>query len=143
MEDAPFKRFSERVGYTASDLNHFRDEDPRKRLIGKVVDAAQLYSIEAKVVKSRNCSSGYQEGDRFILDVDGNFITKLCPKRMCVYAVSQLVVPVALINERLSEGLDPNEFHFMKQVRCTDVGPECAGYGEVMMEVNVIERVKK
>jgi hypothetical protein len=56
--------------------------------------------------------------------------------------VSQLAVPVALINERLSEGLEPNGFHFMHRVRCLDAGVECAGYGEVMLEVKVIPRVK-
>ena len=59
---------------------------------------------------------------------------------MCVYLVSQLVVPVALINERLSEGLKPNDFHFMRQVRCTDVGVECMGYGEVRLGIEVIPR---
>jgi hypothetical protein len=43
------------------------------------------------------------------MDVDGNFISKLCPKRMCVHLISQLVVPVALINERLSEGWNPTD----------------------------------
>jgi hypothetical protein len=59
-----------------------------------------------------------------------------------VYAISQLAVPVALINERLSEGLDPNQFHFMHQVRCLDVGVACGGYGEVRFEVKVVPRVK-
>ncbi len=59
---------------------------------------------------------------------------------MCVYLVSQLTVPVALINERLSEGLDPNDFHFMRYVRCLDTGVECLGYGEVMLKVQVIPR---
>lgn len=75
-----------------------------------------------------------------MLDADGNLLAKLCPKRMCIYAMSQLVIPVALINERLSEGLDPNEFHFMRQVKCPDVGVDCAGYGEIVMEVKAVPR---
>ncbi len=134
------KRFGDRVGYAAADLERFREGDPRIRLIEKVARAASEYSIEARVVEARHCNSGYAVGDRFILDVDGNFITKLCPKRLCVYAVSQLVVPVALINERFSEGLDPNEFHFMRHVRCTDVGVECSGYGGIMMKVSAVPR---
>ena len=61
---------------------------------------------------------------------------------MCVYLVSQLTVPVALNNERLSEGLDPNDFHFMRYVRCLDTGVECLGYGEVMLKVQVIPRAR-
>jgi uncharacterized repeat protein (TIGR04076 family) len=109
----------------------------------RLARAAARYSIAAEVVQARNCNSGYQAGDKFILDVNGNFITKLCPARLCVYAISQLAVPVALINERLGEGLDPNQFHFMHQVRCLDVGVECGGYGEVMLEIKVVPRVKK
>ena len=89
------------------------------------------------MVSSKNCNSGHTAGQTFILDVDGNFITKLCPKRMCVYLISQLTIPVALINERLSEGLEPNDFHFMRQLRCLDTGVDCYGYGEVMLKVQV------
>jgi uncharacterized repeat protein (TIGR04076 family) len=137
------KRFGEIVGYTEAELALFQAGDPRLRQMERLGRAAARYSIAALVVRARNCNSGYQEGDKFILDVDGNFITKFCPPRLCVYAISQLAVPVALINERLSEGLDPNQFHFMHQVRCLDVGVACGGYGEVRFEVKVVPRVKK
>ena len=136
------RRFGERVGYTEAEMDRIPADDPRVRQINKLTRAAARYSIEARVVAARHCNSGYQAGDRFILDVDGNFVTKFCPPRMCVYLMAQMIVPVALINERLSEGLDPNQFHFMRHVRCPDAGVECGGYGEVMVEVGVIPRVK-
>jgi uncharacterized repeat protein (TIGR04076 family) len=142
-ENKALKRFGELVGYTAADLQHFQPGDPRVRQMEKLGRAAARYSIAAEVIKARNCNSGYRVGDKFILDVNGNFIPKFCPSRLCVYLVSQMAVPVALINERLSEGLDPNQFHFMHQVRCLDVGVECSGYGEVMLEIKVVPRVKK
>ncbi len=142
-ENKYLKRFGERVGYSAADLAQFQEGDPRLRQMERLGRVAARYSIVAEVIKARHCNTGYQPGDRFVLDVDGNFITKFCPPKLCVYAVSQLTVPVALINERLSEGLDPNQFHFMHQVRCLDVGVECAGYGEVRFEVRVIPRVKE
>ena len=134
------RKYGERVGFTNEDMEHITADDPRMRHLERLSEVARKYSIQAKVIEARHCNSGYKIGDTFTLDVDGNFITKLCPKRMCVYAVSQLVVPVAVINERLSEGLDPNTFHFMHRVRCPDVGVECSGYGEVMMEVTVVKR---
>jgi uncharacterized repeat protein (TIGR04076 family) len=143
MEDNKFlKRFGARVGYTEAEMQQFQAGDPRLRQIENLARVAARYSIQAEVVKARHCNSGYKTGDRFILDVDGNFITKLCPPRICVYAVAQLMVPVALINERLSEGLDPNQFHFMHQVHCPDMGVDCGGYGEVVLEVKVVPRVK-
>jgi uncharacterized repeat protein (TIGR04076 family) len=135
-------RFGSRVGYTPEEMELFEAGDPRLRQMHRLAQAAPKYSIVAEVVQAKNCNSGYQVGDKIVLDVDGNFIAKLCPERLCVYAMAQFVVPVALINERLSEGLDPNQFHFMKFVQCPDMGVECAGYGQVRFEMKVVPRIK-
>jgi hypothetical protein len=70
------------------------------------------------------------------VEIDGSFIAKLCLSRRCVCLVSQLMAPVPIIiNERLSEGPDPNDLQLMRYVRCPDVGVECLGYGgEVMLK---------
>jgi uncharacterized repeat protein (TIGR04076 family) len=134
------KRYGQRVGYSETEMKGFLEGEHRVRHVRRLSEAAKLHTIVAEVVKTRHCNSGYKVGDKFFLDVDGNFISKLCPKKMCVYLVSQLTIPVALINERLSEGLNPNDFHFMHYVRCPDVGVECSGYGEVMLRVQVVPR---
>ena len=141
--DEIIKEFGKRVGYSETELEKFKEGGHRVRQVERLSQASKLYTIEADVVKSRGCNSGYKIGDKFIMDVDGNFISKLCPKRLCVYLVSQLSIPVALINERLSEGLDPKQFHFMHYVRCPDVGVDCSGYGEVMLRVQVVPRQAK
>jgi hypothetical protein len=141
MVDDIIKKYGQRVRYSDSEMEEFREGGHRVRHVKRLSEAAPLYCIEAQVVRSRNCNSGHVEGQKLVLDVDGNFVTKLCPKKMCVYLVSQLAIPIAQINERLSEGHDPNDFHFMRYVRCPDVGVECLGYGEVMLKVSVIPRV--
>ena len=125
MTEKIIDKYGKRVGYTDSELEAFHEGGHRIRQVKRLSRAAAKYSIQAEVVNSKNCNSGHIVGQTFILDVDGNFITKFCPKKMCVYLVSQLTVPVALINERLSEGLDPNDFHFMRHLRCPDTGVEC------------------
>ncbi len=137
------QKYGERVGYSESELNKFHDGGHRVRQVERLAEASQLYTIEAEVIKACNCNSGYSTGQKFVIDVDGNFITKLCPKKMCIYLISQLVVPVALINERLSEGLPPNDFHFMRYVRCPDLGVECLGYGEVSLKISVVKRTRE
>lgn len=141
MISEKIKRYAQRVGYSDAELADFQKGGHRLRQVNRLAEAASRYSIEAEVVKARHCNSGHQVGQKFILDLDGNLITKLCPKKVCVYLVSQFTVPVALINERLSEGLDPADFHFMRLVRCPDVGVECLGYGEVMVKILVVPRV--
>jgi uncharacterized repeat protein (TIGR04076 family) len=140
MDDSIIKKFGHRVNYSDSEMKLFEEGGHRLRHLKRLAQAAPLYSIEAEVVKSRHCNSGHEIGQKLILDLDGNFITKFCPKRLCVYLISQLILPVAMINERLSEGLDPNDFHFMRYAKCLDVGVECLGFGEVMMKVSVIPR---
>ena len=141
LEDV-VEQFGRRLKYTPREMVQFLEKGHRIRHVKRLSKAAPLYSIEAEVIKSRHCNSGHIEGQKFIMDIDGNFITKHCPKKMCVYLISQLTVPVALINERLSEGLEPNNFHFMRYVRCPDVGVECLGYGKVLLKVQTVSRVK-
>ena len=142
MAEEATEKYGQRVGYTDAEKGAFHEGAHRIRHVKRLSEAASLYSIEAEVVEARHCNSGHETGQKFILDVDGNLIAKLCPKKMCVYLVSQLTIPIALINERLSEGHAPNDFHFMRYVRCPDVGVECLGYGEVMLRVRVIPRVR-
>lgn len=123
-------------------METFREGGHRVRQVERLSRAASLFSIEAEVVRSRHCNSKHEIGQKFVLDVDGNLIAKLCPGKMCVYLVSQLAIPVALINERLSEGLEPNDFHFMRKVKCLDAGVDCLGYGEVMLKIRVVPRIK-
>ena len=141
--DDILRKYGDRVGYEQADLEKFHEGDFRARHIRRLAEAASHFSIEAKVVESKHCNSGHKVGDKFVLDTDGNFIANLCPRKMCIYLISQLVVPVALINERLSEGLDPGQFHFMHYVRCPDVGVDCSGYGEVKLKVDAVPRIKK
>jgi len=101
-QEETINRYAERVGYTHSETKQFYEGGHRVRQVVRLSEAASLYSIEAEVVEAKHCNSGYKEGDKFVLDVDGNLIGKLCPRRLCVYLISQLTVPVALINERLS-----------------------------------------
>jgi hypothetical protein len=139
MDDV-VKRYAQRVGYSDAEVESFREGGHRVRQVQRLAQAAPLYSIEAEVVRACNCNSGHVVGQKLVLDVDGNLITRLCPKKVCVYLAAQLTVPVALINERLSEGLTPNDFHFMRMVRCPDAGVQCLGYGEVQLQVRVVPR---
>ena len=143
MEEKLIRKYGERVGYTDSEIEKFYEGGHRIRHVSHLSRAASKFSILARVIKSRNCNSGHVVGQTFTLDLDGNLIARLCPNKMCVYLVSQLTIPVALINERIGEGLGPNDFHFMRHLRCPDTGIDCQGYGEVMVEVKVVPRLKE
>lgn len=142
MFDDTTAAYARRVGYTQEEIEQFKQGGHRVRQVERLARAAPRHSILAEVTSASNCNSGHHAGQKIVLDVDGNFITKLCPKKICVYLASQLAIPVALINERLSEGLEPNDFHFMRMVRCPDAGVSCLGYGEVTLTVTVVPRIR-
>lgn len=143
MRSKLIDRYAERVGYNEDEVEAFREGGHRVRVVEHLARAASKYSIVATVTEGCHCNSGHEAGQRLVLDIDGNFITKLCPKRICVYLASQLTIPVALINERISEGLTPNDFSFMRYVRCPDAGVNCLGFGNVTMKVEVVPRIKE
>jgi len=140
MSSSLIKDYGQRVGYNEEEMTKLAEGQHRLRHIRALSKASQTYTIQVEVVDSKHCNTGYRVGDKFILDVDGNLISKLSPKRLCVYLVSQMIIPVALINERLSEGLEPNNFHFMQYLRCPDVGVQYLGYGEVKARVTIVSR---
>ncbi|NNG01615.1 MAG: hypothetical protein HKM93_19660 [Desulfobacteraceae bacterium] len=142
MTNDVLRKYAKHVKYSDTELQQFQEGGHRVRHVERISKAALRWSIEAEVVRSRNCNSGHIEGQKLIMDINGNLISKYCPAKMCVYLISQLTVPVAVISERFSEGLPPNDFHFMRYVRCPDAGVECMGYGEVMLKVQVVPRIR-
>lgn len=132
--------FSKKLGYTQSEAKEIACDEPRARFAEALVKASGEYLLVAEVVKSNNCNSGYKVGDQFVLDAAGNFISKRCPQRLCVYLVSQLALPVALINERFCADVPPEDIHFMRLAHCLDQGVDCKGYGGVMVEVRPEKR---
>lgn len=138
--DETLQRFAAHLGYSREEADLLAQDEPRLRFAEALAAANAEQLIVAEVLRAANCNSGYVPGDRFVLDAAGNFIAKRCPARLCVYLVSQLALPVALINERFCAGLPPNEIHFMRQIHCLDTGVACKGYGGVLVEISAVRR---
>lgn len=123
------------LGYSDREMELFKG-NPRN--IDVLSKAPELMSktIVAEVVASHGCNSQHAVGDKFYLDGAGNLLSKLCPNRMCIYAVSALKPAVFAVNELFYAGVNPNEMRF-KRTGCFDVGVECGGWGKIVMEVRV------
>ena len=63
--------------YSEKELKTFHQGGHRVRHVERLSKASPLYSIEAEVIKSHNCNSGHDKGQKFVMDIDGNIITKL------------------------------------------------------------------
>ncbi len=126
------------LGYTDEEMKLFR-ADPKNEHVMKLSPALMGKTIVFEVVKSQGCNSQHKVGDKFYFDGAGNLITKLSPKKMCVYALNVMALPVFAMNELFYAGVDPNEMRF-KRGSCFDVGVRCGGWGQIVMEMRVEDR---
>ena len=132
--------FQKQLGYNDDEMKLFK-ENPRNEDVLSKADVLRDKTIIAEVVDSHGCASQHKVGDKFYFDGAGNLLTKLCPKRICIYALGSLQQRIFAANELLYAGIDPNEMRF-KRNGCFDVGVKCGGWGHIVMELRVEERKK-
>ena len=129
-----------RLGYTNEEMKKFRENPRNEDVLSKVPEFLNK-TIVVEVVDSHGCNSQHGVGEKFYFDGAGNLLTKLCPKRICVYALNAITMQVFTAGELICAGVDPNEMRF-KRAACFDVGVECGGWGRIVMELSVEDRNK-
>jgi uncharacterized repeat protein (TIGR04076 family) len=129
-----------RLGYANEQLKTFRENPINEDLLSKAPELLEK-TIIGEVIDSHGCNSEHRVGDKFYFDAAGNFLTELCPKRICVYALNAITPQLFAVNELLHAGAGPNEMKF-KRAACFDVGLACGGWGRIAMEIKVEDRNK-
>ncbi|MFX0017288.1 MAG: hypothetical protein ACFFAK_15710 [Promethearchaeota archaeon] len=130
----------ENFGYNDEELQIFLNNPRNVDVLSKSLNLLSK-TIIAEVIESHGCNSQHKVGDKFYFDGAGNLLTKLCPKKVCIYALSELDKLIHSVNELLYAGIDPNEMRF-KKASCFDTGVKCGGWGNIVMELKVIDRNK-
>lgn len=95
------------------------------------------YKMIAKVIKSRNCASKLKPGDRYVFSAAGTLLPDQCTASLCLWALAPMLLFSYIVYSRLNEGLEP--IITPNRVKCTDVGIECGGVGEVLFEMSCIK----
>ena len=90
VDEDTWKFVQKHLGYTDEELELFRSNPKNVDIISKA-PALMRKTIVAEVVESHGCNSQHQVGDRLYFDGSGNLLTKLNPKRVCIYALSALL----------------------------------------------------
>ena len=133
-----WKIMQKHLGYSDEDMKIFRDDPRNADVLSKTPDLMGK-TIVLEVVESHGCNSQHKVGDKLYFDGAGNLLTKLCPKKVCVYALNAATGLIFTSNELFYAGADPNEMRF-KRAGCFDVGVRCGGWGRVVLEISVVER---
>jgi len=133
-----WKIMKKHLGYTDEEMAVFRDNPRNADVLSKSLTLMGK-TIIVEVVESQGCNSQHKVGDRFTFDGAGNLLTKLNPKKVCVYALHTAAGLIFTSNELLYAGVDPNEMRF-KRAGCFDVGVQCGGWGRIVLELSVKDR---
>ncbi len=135
-----WKFIKKRLGYNKEEMTIFRNNSSNEKVLNKIPEI-QKKTIIVEVVDSHGCNSQHAVGDKFYFDSAGNLLTKLCPTKICVYALNAISMQVFTAGELMLAGVDPNKMRF-NRAACFDVGVECGGWGRIAMEINVEEHQK-
>ncbi len=126
------------LGYTDEEMKIWLDNPRNQEGIAKVPALLQK-TIVIKVVESHGCNSLHKKGQEFYFDGPGNLLSKINPKRICIYALSQMERLIFGAQELFYAGFDPNEMR-IKRGGCFDVGLKCGGWGRVIFELKCEDR---
>ncbi len=138
VDETTWDFMQKHLGYTDKEMKEFR-ENPRNENVLFKAPALMKKTIVVEVVESQGCNSQHKVGEKFYFDGAGNLITKLCPKRICIYALSSVSKLIFASNELFYAGVDPNEMLF-KRAGCFDVDVQCGGWGHIVMEIRLEDR---
>jgi uncharacterized repeat protein (TIGR04076 family) len=126
------------LGYTDEEMKLFMENEKNTEILKKAPNLINK-TIVIEVIESRGCNSQHAKGDKFYFDGFGNLITKLSPKRVCISALAAMDKLIFGANALMFADQNPNEMLFNK-AGCSDVGLKCGGWGNIAMEIKVIDR---
>ncbi|MHA2031832.1 MAG: hypothetical protein ACW99Q_20830 [Candidatus Kariarchaeaceae archaeon] len=138
IDEKTWKSIQIQLGYSDEEMKLFK-ENPRNEKVLKKVPDLMNKTIVIEVIESNGCNSQHKVGDKFLFDGAGNLLTKLCPKRICIYALNSMAMGIFATNELLYADIDPNKMLF-NRFGCFDVGIQCGGWGNIVMEISIEER---
>ena len=115
------------------------ERNPRFQRLFENAYKASEYRLVAEVVESKGCHSGHVIGQKLIFDSSGNLLTRESPERVCSFLFPNLTVLVNAFFENLMNGRDPNEVMF-NTTGCFDTGPQCGGWGHVVIKVTAVKK---
>jgi len=138
MSEEDIKNMQNILEFTDEEMNIFK-KNPKNIEILKMSPDLMKKTIIVEVTKSHGCASQHKVGDKFYFTGDGNVLTKLCPNRMCMSALSAAGSLVSSAVTFMWAGRDANEMPFTV-AGCSDVGLQCGGWGNIVMQIRVEDR---
>ncbi|MCK4286290.1 MAG: TIGR04076 family protein [Candidatus Lokiarchaeota archaeon] len=126
------------LGYTEEEMKIFLENKKNIEILEKTPNLINK-TIVIEVIESHGCNSQHLVGEKFYFDGSGNLLTKLSPKRICISALAAMDRLIFGATTLMFADQNPNKMLFNK-AGCSDIGLKCGGWGNIAMEIKVIDR---
>jgi uncharacterized repeat protein (TIGR04076 family) len=133
LSPAEWETFRQQMDYSEQELAEFR-ADPRRAYVMQHGDRLDAWVIVAEVVASHGCAAGHHVGQRFHFSPNGLYLSDQGPAAPCLQVLVAVAPAVAVMQERIVSGLDPEPYLF-NHTGCVDVGLACGGWGHVALRL--------
>jgi uncharacterized repeat protein (TIGR04076 family) len=134
LSAAEWDAFRQTMSYSEEELVQFR-ADLRRAYVMQHADRLDTWTIVAEVVASHGCAAGHRVGECFYISPHGLYLSAQGPSAPCLQILVALAPAVAVMQERIVAGLDPEPYLF-NHVGCVDVGLSCGGWGHVALRLS-------
>ncbi len=137
--DVDWAAFAQSMGYSDEDLKLFRSQ-PNNEYV--VRNAARLdpWLIVAEVIEAHGCAAGHKVGEKIVFSAaQGTLLTAQSPARICASVLGTLATGVAVFQERIVSGLEPDA-NLYRRLGCVDAGLQCGGWGRVSFKLYGVPR---
>ncbi len=123
------------LDYNDDEMKLFRKNPRNESAVSKLPVLINMRFVFV-VVESHGCGCKHKKGDALYFDGLGQLIPELSPKRICAFTISAVSQLIFTAQELVYAGVDPNEMR-LNRVGCYDVGINCGGWGNVVLEIKV------
>jgi len=130
--------YQQHLGYNDEEMKLFTDDPKNLKVLSRSPGLLNK-TIVVEIIESQNCNSHHKAGDKFYFDGAGNLITKMNPKRLCIFALQPLGAMIYGLHELFYSGIDNPKAAF-NRAGCVDVGVKCGGWGHIVMEIRMEDR---
>lgn len=137
IDENVLEMMKQTLGYSDEEFEKWKAV-PRNMQIAERMPNFMKYEIVAEVKKAHGCAVGHKPGDKFYFNASGVLLCKKGIPNICAGALMP-VLPFAWgVLDKVAMGQDPQQIAF-HHVKCLDVGLDNGGWGEILMEIKVVE----
>ena len=132
VSEAMWNIVQQQLGYNDDEIKLFKENPHNESAILKLPALLNMKFV-FEVMVSHGCGCKHKKGDKIYFDGLGQLIPEQSPQRICAFSISAVSQLIFTAQELVYAGVNPNDMR-LNRVGCYDVGINCGGWGNIVLE---------